>query len=282
MNKSTYQISKEVALLVAGAMIGIAAIPFQVKILDNLFNLVVALVVLMLYGIGTFGQLVIWLYWIVNKVNQKLHFICIYAPYEIEPKNSSWVDLSLKKLEKILQDNDIKCRISKTEGAFKEYPVIINPYGGSYPELDFSALQSLRNMIQYVRNGGVYINIADIPFYYAYDESLKRRIDTTPLAGNFSFERSFLKTILTQKLNHYVFGLTQGKDFDNGVIRVIQLTETSENLYDKDRFDNGPQGSFSPVLKIPFGRGCFIFSTLNLTQENFENNIMRVVRAAIR
>lgn len=280
MNKTFYQISKEVALLFAGALIGVVAIYFEPVIKDNPPYLIAVLIFLVLYGIGMFDRLLSGVYWIVSLLNKKYGIVGVYAPYEVKPGNSSWVNVNLEDISKTLMKKNIKYRITDTTRAFREYPVILNPYGGVYPEQDSSALKSLDGILDYVRNGGTYINIADIPFYFAYDQHLNRKIDTTPLAGDFTFERSFLMTVMTQRLKHYVFGLTKGKDFDKGVARVIQLSETSENLYDKNTFEDGPQGHYSPVLKIPYGRGYFIFSTLQIGADNLGTNLKRVIDAA--
>jgi len=277
MSKSIYSISKEVALIVFGALIGIIAIPFGSQISNGLPYFLFALILLVLYGLGLLEVLIKLCYMLVKKINNKLGIVCIYAPYEIGPGNSSWVNVNLKDLEQFLRNKKIKSIRGKTTKVFKEYPIIINPYGGAYPESEISHLNSLSQIFHYVRDGGIYVNIADIPFYYAYDHNLKRRVDTTPLAGDFSLDRSFLKTILTKKLNHHVFGLTRGEDFKSGVKRIIQLSETSENLFGKDTFVDG-QGGYSPVLKIPYGRGYFIFSTLQITEDNLESNLLRILK----
>ncbi|MDP3297532.1 MAG: hypothetical protein Q8N09_08085 [Thermodesulfovibrionia bacterium] len=280
MSKSIYQISKEVSLLIAGALIGVVATLFTDALSEYRFYPVPVSALLILYGIGLFEWILLSLYWLVRKINQKFHFVGIYAPYAIKKNNASWVNVNLNDLYHSLKKQKIRYRIHRSERIFKEYPIIINPYGGVYPEKEFSSLRSLEVIFSYVKNGGIYINIADIPFYYAYDKNLNRRIDTTPLAGDFSLQRSFLATILTKRLNHYVFGLTKGEDFDAGITRIIQLSETSKNLFKKDAFKNGPNGGYSPVLKIPYGRGYFIFSTLQITNDSLEDNIMRVIKAA--
>ena len=280
-DKTYYNITKKASLLLAGALIGIAAVPFENIISDNLFWIIILLSLLALYGFGMNDIVINCLYGLVTYINKKLKYICIYAPHEIDENNSSWVNIGTGNLKTFLIKKDVKCRVGKKETVFQEYPIIINPYGGVYPENNSSKLKSLDKIFQYVRGGGIYINIADIPFYYAYDTDLKRRIDTTPLAGDFSMQRSFLKTMLTKKLNHYVFGITRGSDFKKGITRIIQLSETSENLFQKVKFDDGPQGDYSPILKIPYGKGYFIFSTLHITKQTFKSYIMIVVESAL-
>ncbi len=64
-------------------------------------------------------------------------------------------------------------KVNKTRVRFfiERYNVIINPYGSVYPETNIKGLSVWNTISSYVLNGGVMVNLADIPFYYAYDES---------------------------------------------------------------------------------------------------------------
>lgn len=50
---------------------------------------------------------------------------------------------------------------------FDKYTAILNPYGGVYPERDLSNYETLNKILNYVREGGFFINVADIPGYFA-------------------------------------------------------------------------------------------------------------------
>lgn len=273
-----YKTSKEIALLVAGAVVGFIAIPYEEIIASHIFYVLLLLLFLLFYGVGIFDAIDKFLNKIVWFVNYKFNYICIFAPYKITEKNSSWVDLTLDEIISIFKRNKKTIGIFKSSSVFKQFPVVVNPYGGVYPESDISNLRSLNEIFDYVKNGGTYVNIADIPFYYAYDENLNRAVDTTPLVDGFSLQRSFLKTALTKKLNHYVYALTKGPDFNKGIKRIIQLSSPSENLFHKDQFYDGQQGPYSPILKIPYGKGYFIFSTFTLNLENLEKYIIKLFK----
>ncbi|MDB5161461.1 MAG: hypothetical protein JWO96_841 [Candidatus Saccharibacteria bacterium] len=202
--KKLYHVIKELSLLFAGALLGIVATLYNQTAWAYRNYLIFLSIILILIGVGLLEWLKSAVYWIIRKMNARLRRICIYAPYVINENNSSWIDGDLEAICNILNQKNIRHKVSKTERSFKAYAIIVNPFGGNYPEKDFSQLTSLNNIFEYVKHGGTYINIADIPFYYAYDENLKRSIDTTPLADGYSLERPFLKSILTQKLNHYV------------------------------------------------------------------------------
>lgn len=62
-------------------------------------------------------------------------------------------------------------RVSKpwTRWFLDRYAVIINPYGSTYPETDTEDLSVMRSILSYVQNGGMFVNVADIPFFFAHD-----------------------------------------------------------------------------------------------------------------
>lgn len=270
MENTLYQITKKVSLLLAGALLGITFSLYRNELSQYVLCIIGAIFVLVLYGFGLFeGIFKVWVL-IIREINDRRKKIFIYAPYEIDDSNSSWINVYLAQLKKELDTKCIKYSIKKKEISFSKYPIVINPYGGAYPEKNASTLQSFNNIFEYVRNGGKYLNIADIPFYYAFDESLKRRIDTTPLAGDYSLDRSFFHTLLTKKLHCFVYGLSNGEDFDNRITRIISLTEKTKNFfYKRIIIDNNDLG-YSPSLAIPYGKGYFVFSTRQLNEDNLE------------
>jgi hypothetical protein len=271
------KIIKELCLLLAGSLIGIGVSPFSDEIGKHLSLIVIFIALLILVGIGLLDWIYIQCVHFVFFVNSKLRVVCIFAPYEITSDNSSWVDLSLRQIFESLKHSKIKFSVIGSQTNFKQYPVVINPYGGVYPERDLSALKSLDDIFSYVKSGGVYINIADIPFYYAYDENLNRRIDTTPLADNFSQVRSFLQTALTNKLHCLVYGLTSGENFKAGATRVIELPENGHNLYGKEILIDSKK--FTPILDIPYGKGYFVFSTLIVNKSEIGHTIKTITKS---
>ncbi len=182
---------KEVAFVLAGALVGVAFIPYKDTLSQIFLFIVFAIIFLIFLGIGGIEIIIkIWIS-INRKINNRKNEICIYAPYDIDIDTSSWVNISLRQFKQKMSDAKFKHCVKKSEKSFNLFPVVINPYGGVYPEVNTSNLTSLDNIFDYVRDGGIYVNIADIPFYYAYDINLKRKVDTTPLPGDFLQVRSF-------------------------------------------------------------------------------------------
>jgi hypothetical protein len=63
----------------------------------------------------------------------------------------------------------IKIKSTLTRFFLDRYSIILNPYGSAYPEVNIRELPVLKATLDYVLNRGLFVNVADIPFYWAYD-----------------------------------------------------------------------------------------------------------------
>jgi len=50
-----------------------------------------------------------------------------------------------------------------------EYALIINPFGEAYPEKDLKRRFAFNHLKNYIEDGGVLVNVAGFPFFYAWD-----------------------------------------------------------------------------------------------------------------
>jgi HEPN domain-containing protein len=50
-----------------------------------------------------------------------------------------------------------------------EYAVIVNPFGEAYPEKDVKSRFAFNHLKNYVEDGGVLVNVAGFPFFWAWD-----------------------------------------------------------------------------------------------------------------
>jgi hypothetical protein len=97
-----------------------------------------------------------------------------------------WTDIGLQEWKGSIEkwagsmQARVKIRLIKVAEKFDMYSAIINPYGGAYPEADLDKLETLSRIIRYVREGGIFVNVADVPTYWAYSDLLKRKVDNTP------------------------------------------------------------------------------------------------------
>ncbi|MFW6116444.1 MAG: hypothetical protein ACOC6F_01835 [bacterium] len=60
-----------------------------------------------------------------------------------------------------------------TSDVLESYTAVANPYGGMYPEEDLAANSTLDRLFSYVADGGLFLNVADIPGYWAYSLQLR-------------------------------------------------------------------------------------------------------------
>lgn len=63
--------------------------------------------------------------------------------------------------------------IDITKENLSKFEIIINPYGGSYPEEDPINLSSLNKILNYIDNGGIFVNISDVPFFWQVNPKTK-------------------------------------------------------------------------------------------------------------
>lgn len=55
----------------------------------------------------------------------------------------------------------------KAEQNLDPFLMVLNPYGGAYPEYNLEENSTLKKILSYVRAGGVFINVGDVPFFWA-------------------------------------------------------------------------------------------------------------------
>lgn len=62
---------------------------------------------------------------------------------------------------------------------------LLNPFGEVYPEEDFVSSKTINQIRDYVWNGGVYVNVSGIPFWYRYDPWSSKRETAGRVEGVF-------------------------------------------------------------------------------------------------
>jgi hypothetical protein len=193
--------------------------------------------------------------------------------------------------------HSIGVRLIDRSANFDRYVAIINPYGGVYPEDDLPSLgnvgTTMGEIVEYVGRGGIYINVADIPGYYAYSLSLHKRLDTTPFlytdATFLEKRRPFELTPLMLKLGLQILN-TDGFKWENAeyeppldripsvtgleVDRAVVVESNVQPLIKAmNRNLGGKPVQVTPFFKTHFGKGIFVMSLLNLAKP--ANTVMR-------
>lgn len=110
---------------------------------------------------------------ILNDSEWNLENTDTYAWTDVSPNN--WKS----QLEQTAQaqGSRLVVELIQISSQFDSYAIILNPYGEVYPEEDLANLTSLRKVINFVREGGLFVNVAGIPSYWAYNLDLRRRLD---------------------------------------------------------------------------------------------------------
>lgn len=181
-------IRRSLTLLFAGALAGVmGGVIVQTGGLSQLATILIIIVsLLILLGVGV-PSLAIYHYHLRARKRKPRIGILNDMQWSLEDEQiRTWTDISpqvwLQDTEKYIKEKDVKATVKmiKTTDNFEPYTVVINPYGGVYPEEDLVSFTTLDKILKYVQEGGLFVNVADIPGYWAYNPLLKKRTEAAP------------------------------------------------------------------------------------------------------
>jgi hypothetical protein len=194
------------------------------------------------------------------------------------------------------KNNKIEVKLLTVEDNFDSYTTIVNPYGGVYPEHSLGELETLNKMLDYVREGGFFVNVADIPGYYAYNKLIKRKLDVTPPAfwdlerdpcsgrGKLIPRRVFDLTPLMVKIGLRGYNVDQTGDLEfegkckevlgSGIAnikvrRVLVVEKNVKSVVKPDVEDREDSEKRTPILFAKYGNGKFLFSLIWFDGQDF-------------
>jgi len=123
----------------------------------------------------------------------------------------------------------IKTKLVYANESINLYNAIINPFGGNYPESSFDGFPIYNKLLQYIMIGGLFVNVADIPTYWAYNPNLKRILDRTPAVYGVAGEevRYFSRAPLMEELSLRTFNVER---HDGPPEWPVQLTPEFNNF----------------------------------------------------
>lgn len=195
--------------------------------------------------------------------------------------------------ESILQiNNKFFVDLIGVKNSFNKYNVIINPYGGLYPEDDLTNYSTLDKIFKYVKNGGVFLNCADMPGFWAYNPLLNKginvskQLDVLDSNGNLQPLNIVSKTPFNKKLNIIVFNIgdqaLQYNSISEPSINNIKIYRTAfieSNINNLIHFSYNNR-DYSPLFSIDYGEGQFIISLFWFDKNNSDallNNLKNVI-----
>lgn len=186
----------------------------------------------------------------------------------------------------------LKVEMVNLRKSIDPFHVILNPYGGVYPEYNSVEHKTLDKIFNYVDRGGIFVSIADIPGYYEYNSFLKRRLDATKpvykIENNiispyriFS-ETPFIKRLGLDIKNVESLGPLEWKGSNEkinevlrqmGKIKVARAAIIEKNVTPILRNDQNP--AITPLFTIPYGgKGTFLIS---LAFQNWEERMKEIL-----
>jgi hypothetical protein len=208
-----------------------------------------------------------------------------------------WIE-KLKEFLKVERLNS-KVEYTKVTSKFEEYSAILNPYGSVYPETDLSNLETLHKILEYVNEGGLFINVADMPFYYAYNNRIKKIVvqqqpgfllNTSAEYGDYK-PNPFTKEVGLQIVNLDVDGtptLLPLKTPEGGYIEVVcrrgavvggnVIEHLLTHIKRTNRSKNNDESiKAAPVFSIRYGEGEFLISTIWMFHDENEGEKREVI-----
>lgn len=205
----------------------------------------------------------------------------------------TYVESTPNEWKERIVKSGLKAELVTISHSFDKYVAILNPYGGVYPEPDLTNLTGLKKIMNYVKDGGVFINVADIPGYWAYDKKIKRKVDTTPplfnvINNQLQMNRVFILTPLLKELGIIVDNVTTNPTVENFTQFMPNMNIQSERIahvesnmtpYIPNNVRNGID--VTSFFSVPCGGGDFLFSLIFLTSTNHTQQERETIRNAI-
>jgi len=295
---------KSLALLFAGSLIGfvksILELSVSVDVKVTLVIIVAAILCFLLsYGVGIpqkeYHEFILRHRWkeplkigVLNDMQWDINNREIFAWSGVAPDD--WKEI----IETFAKEHGIEVNVKFIDVGMKfdSYAAVLNPYGGVYPELDLKNLSTLDKILEYVKEGGLFINVADIPSYWAYNPDLHRRLDiastvyaafpTSTGVGILS-AKPFELTPLIKRLGLRVMGTDPvqqdlGPVFGTSVPTIVQSERFAivESNVDscvptsRLRYVDGDTYDMSALFFLKYGEGDFLLSLIwiNATYHN--------------
>jgi len=311
---------RSLAFLFAGALIGFTKSILELSISGEgkvtlMVIIIGAIIFLLFYGIGIpqreYHELVLRRRWkkplkfgILNDLGEDVNDSEIFVWSDISPKK--WKE----SIEELAREIDIEVKVEPVNVGMKfdSYVAILNPYGGVYPELDLRNLSTLDKILDYVKEGGCFINVADIPSYWAYNPDLHRKLDIastihaalqTPTGVRIVSTKPFETTPLIKRLGLRVMGARVGNlgipqnlnailgtRMRLGTIRSERLAIAESNVVSSVpvtqlTYIDRKAYPMTGLLFVNFGEGNFLLSLLWINAKYHKKRAKQAIQSAI-
>lgn len=85
-----------------------------------------------------------------------------------------WQEAISQCLNRHSMDVAVELATAQSEIDLHKYLLVLNPYGGVYPEYDLEKHSTFGAILEYARAGGIFANVCDVPLFWAYSPSERR------------------------------------------------------------------------------------------------------------
>ena len=200
-----------------------------------------------------------------------------------------------------------------------QFALIVNPFGENYPEIDVERRVVFQQIKDYIEDGGIYVNCAGYPFFYAWDVSVRddKKAQVPICEDKIAFPiKSALKTNYPQPLRFHLLmqwtGTLLYKEFrvmpTGGKATKVKIFQTNK---DKENFGNLTKnleeviefralhekvkeivplirarrkefGEVYPICALPVDRGYLLLAGMSPTEEADYGLILDAVNAFYR
>lgn len=86
-----------------------------------------------------------------------------------KPCTPTFSHINLKDWETLIASDDTNTSFISASEIDTCYDAIINPFGETFPEEDWPARRTYERILNYINNGGLFVNVAGYPFFYYWD-----------------------------------------------------------------------------------------------------------------
>lgn len=285
-------IYRELALLFAGALASVIGTLLIKSPATNLTILLSCLlvIILILYGAGIITIMNHKRNLFIRKISKVVGIFSDMAWDSSNKEISAWTNISpddwKNAIEEYARTNKakIKVQLISTKNNFDRYTAILNPYGGVYPERNLKEHTTLNKIFDYVEHEGIFINVADIPGYWAYNPLLKRRLDATPQIygtvedqlGRIAFVPArlfeltpFMERLGLRVLNTENYSFLSKWSIENGPvinnqleINVDRAAVVEKNVVPIIKPQKFNSSNVTPIFYTKYGDGKFLISLI--------------------
>jgi hypothetical protein len=211
---------------------------------------------------------------------------------------SSWATIPPSEWVEAFRMEKSKVELIDVSKSFDGYTIVLNPYGGVYPEVNLEKRTILRKIQNFVEEGGIFVNIADIPTYWAYHIKLKRKVETAKAIYNVSqnqliSQRPFKLTPLMKELGLTIIGIKLKEDFSKFSTRQTNIYSERFAISESNTKSLIPENVIAAATNqteeksdlkylhltgffdTKYGEGDFIFSLASFGQSQQDKEVLK-------